>query len=67
MMTNRSSHIPTLMHIEIAQSAQTFERIPLSQRSCGIAMLRRMRSQYCVAYGPVKRFRTMKISNSFPL
>jgi len=67
MMTNRSSHIPTLMHIEMSQSAQTFDRTWRSQRSWGTAMLRRIRSQYCRAYGPLKRFRTMKISNSLPL
>ena len=54
MMTNRSSHIPTLMNIAMTQRAQTFERTCRNQRSCGTTMLQRIRSQYWTAYGPVE-------------
>src|SRR4029077_12469244 len=55
MMTNRSSHMPTFTMIEMTNSAGTLVRTRLNHRACGVAMLQKIRAQYCSAYGPVIR------------
>src|SRR5215471_4527031 len=62
MMTNRSSHMPTLMTIEITHSARGFTRVFLNHNSCGIAMLQRISNQYATRYGPVMRLSGTKPS-----
>src|SRR6185436_12432322 len=49
MITNRSSHIPTLTMIEIINSSATFPRARRDHRICGIKILHRINDQYAAA------------------
>jgi hypothetical protein len=67
MMTNLSSHIPTLTNMATMNSITVLVLNLLNHISCGAMMLHRINNQYIGAYGPVVRFFSMKISYSLPL
>ena len=52
MMTNRSSHMPTLTNIDTVKTTAMFRRSFFDQSTCGTMKLQRSSIQYDQAYGP---------------
>src|SRR5262245_34009089 len=67
MMTNRSSHMPTLMISDRMKSPTTLVRTRFSHNNCGMITLQRRSPQYVHQYGPVARLTGTNISNWSPL
>src|SRR5688500_20330218 len=68
MMTNRSSHMPTLTISAMMNSHVVLVRSRLIHSVCGIRPLQKISAQYDHAYGPDQiRFFTMNCSYMFAL
>src|SRR5262249_1102043 len=67
IITKRSSHIPTLIDIEMPNSQYTLVRIGRIQSSCGMRIFVRMSSQYAQPIGPMARLIIMYRSQWLPL
>ena len=67
MITNRSSHMPTLTSKATISIIQGVVRHRLNQKACGAATLQKTMVQYAQAYGPSARFSAANCSNGLPL